>query len=754
MNSFNRWLRSTAGIATIAGVVVVALVVAVLGQQLGWWGAGPGTAGLPEATFPDPIGGYTCLPTCVENDAKFINTVAYDQYSFGGAKIVVWIGVPGNKADFQWGLFDGDAGEDGSNGNWDYRPVPTTYTLYADKLRDGSGQTVVDSKTSGEMANNAWSDFTVAVGDAAKAPSGHYFYRLEATYDGSLYGSNRFKLRSTAYLGSGDSNSPAETSLPLVGALGTNNDGGIVWPQWNSFSDPGPSTYTGEWQFYFMVPTYSKAVEIWDGDFDRGTSAQVDFDTDDPNTVGKPAWAGAAAVEERAGGKGIPNDNSSNTLAIRLPAVQYTLIDPAGDPVYQNAEPSGTEEWELFSMHTAEYDATITDPAQKADLVVDEIKAGLYTLHIKGLDLYNIVWLTTPYCISDSEDGCGPPVWPEGSCPRTIGYWKNNVAKVLIDNKTRGVQESRETLEWALDNVALKSKIYQTGIDVSAPTELFNHTRLTDAEADMILQRDKKNYPGDEQSMLARALQQNLATWLNLGSGKIGEHTYITLNLPSGPFTGTVMEALREAEDIILNGGDLERAKDIGDHINNGLLGEDAEVSTCDDYVEIIPPDKQPPERDKMPKGKKPEMPNDVPPNDEPVCSAANTYNVENPTNSPFYGIKFEFASGAEVKNGNSDIFKVTLPADVVQAMTSVQMEAKAAGDVAISQMVLQGCDFTSPLPCGEPIKEGEFSFAFNGAVDNGDGTYTLRFEVYVYGEHGLSHVTIGLPDGVVPSGP
>jgi hypothetical protein len=98
----------------------------------------------------------------------------------------------------------------------------------------------------------------------------------------------------------------------------------------------------------------------------------------------------------------------------------------------------------------------------------------------------------------------------------------------------------------------------------------------------MILQRDRRSYPGGRDaanSMLARALQQNLAAWLNLGSGKIHPLTPITLEVYGGTFEGTAWEALQEAQSIILNGGDLERAKDLADQFNN--LDFDCDDSPC-----------------------------------------------------------------------------------------------------------------------------------------------------------------------------
>jgi hypothetical protein len=130
-----------------------------------------------------------------------------------------------------------------------------------------------------------------------------------------------------------------------------------------------------------------------------------------------------------------------------------------------------------------------------------------------------------------------------------------------------------------------------------------------------------------------------------------------------------------------------------------------------------------------------------------------NTYNVENPTNNPFYGIKFEYQSGTEVKDGAYDEFEVVLPANVVTGMTSVQMEAKAGTNVGMA--TLEGCQFDQPQICGPVSDEnGFFTFYFMGAEDNGDGTYTLTYRVENLTDRGLSHATVGLPEGVVPPSP
>jgi hypothetical protein len=743
-------MRSKTGRYTILGVLGVLLVVAVGGYFLGWWDSilSPGTAGPPQPTYPDPEDGYTCLPTCDETDGKFLSMPGENMASFGGESIVVWISVPSDAASFELGFFDGDSGRDnnGSNnlwaGNWDNTRTESTYTLYADPLKDGSGTTVVGTwhGNQNNMPNNDWYDVTLNNVPEAQGPSGHYFYRLECTRPVEGHGINALKLRSTGYLSTGQADL-VDASFAIVGMLATTQDTPILYPEFRGdYRNLGPSTYNGDWQFYFYIPKDTVSLEFWDGDFDRGSSPSMAADTDDPNTEGTPPWASSYAVPERAGGRGNPADDYYHPIYRRNPAVWYELIDPEGVPIHTNAEPSGTEEWENFVVST--------DPNVQADLHADRIIPGFYTWHIDGLDLHNTVWIRANYEITDEPP---PPVWPEGTCPRTIGYWKNNVRKVLIQGRTRGVQESRESLEWALRNVALASPLFRSGIDVNAPVPIASPTRLTDQEANAILQRENGN------SMLDRALQQNLAAWLNLGSGKIGPNTVVTLDVHGGTFHGTVWEALQEAQNIILNGGDLERAKDIADQINNGLLGEEAETSTCEDYTAVIPPNEQPPDYEDLPEAPTPEPPPNPTPAPEVTCDAprVNTYNVENPTNNPFHGIKFEYQSGTEVRDGDFDEFTIVLTTEQAAALTNVPMEAKAATNVG--QVTLENCAFDQPLPCaGEPVQDenGYFAFTFMGAEDNGDGTMTLTFHVYNFTSHGLSHATIGLPDGVEPTAP
>lgn len=779
-SKFSRWIRSKAGLASIAGLVIVLVLVGIIGQQLEWWDLNlSGAAGvaitLPPVQYADPQGGYTCLPTCAmtngkPEDAKFLLISNLGMDTFAGEKIVVWIGVPGNKTSFELGIFDGDSGKDPTGtvnlyGNWDDGVTEATYTLYADPLKDANGTTVVKAwrGNADPMPNNDWFTQTITNVAAAKAPSRHYFYRLEITQPTVGKGGNAFKLRSSGYLATGRSDL-TNSSIGFVGMLATGKDRAIIYPQFKSINDLGPSVYNGEWKFYAYVPKDSKTLTIWDGDFDRGTNDRdPDADTHDPNSPAKPAWAGPFTKNEGAGGKGSPNDDYSVGYRVS-PAVKYNLIDPANSPIYTNNNPSGTEEWEQFVLST--------DAGVNPDVKVDQIKPGFYMIQILGLDLHNLIFLRTDKEVCDPINGCGPCVWPgcnaTASCPRTIGYWKNNVKKVYIDNRTNGVQESKETLDWALKAISLQSPIYRNGLvasltDANATkiAPIANAVPLTPQEANTIMQKGTKL----GNSMLGRALQQNLATWLNLASGKISDNAIVTINVPSGTFEGTMMEALLEAQNIMLNGGNTERAKDIADMINNGNINIDPDSNVdangnvvCTSFTTVMPPAKQPKDYDKLPKAKKPDdLPNPTPePQPDPnTCAGVmvNKYTVENTTNNPFYGIKFNYASGTEVKNSNYDEFKYTLTKAQATAMTSIQLEAKAGQDVGTA--TLDNCQFAEALMCGPIQSENHlFAFSFMGATDNGNDTVTLTFQVQVYSQSGLSHATFGLPAGVVPSSP
>ena len=291
---FTRWIRSKSGTWMISGVLVVLLIIMAIGVTLGWWQSLidllSGTVAPPSPSYPAPQSGYTCLPTCFDGitdydgdgtpepqDGKFLLVSGKDMATFAGSKIVVWISVPGDYTSFDLSIFDGDAAKDNEGnlnrfgGNWDDGWTETTYTLYPDPLKAGNqGAQIGEWLGNRDMPNNAWYDISVDNVPEAQGPSGHYFYRLEVTMppeEGS--GGNAFKLRSNAYLSTGqgeigdDRDDLVNASFAIVGAFGGPRDISVLYPEFTgNYSNPGPSTYTGDWQFYFYVPEETQTLTI------------------------------------------------------------------------------------------------------------------------------------------------------------------------------------------------------------------------------------------------------------------------------------------------------------------------------------------------------------------------------------------------------------------------------------------------------------------------------------------------------------
>jgi hypothetical protein len=400
-----QWFAGKRGKNTTIIVLAVALAVSIIGQAVGWSNLGR----LITGTTGPGLGGYSCMPTCVEDDGKFLSMPGENMASFGGAKIVLWIEAPVGQSSFEIGIFDGDSGktDDGTvtdatweEGNWDNTLTESTYTLYADPERDGVASTVVGQwfGNSDPMPNNDWYNINVSNVSEARNANGKFYYRLEATRPIEGSGVNAFKVRSTGQISGGRAN-VVDANFAIIGMLANINDARILYPEFDGdMSNLGPSTYSGEWEFYFDVPAGTKTISFWDGDFDRGGSDGTDEDTDDPNTTGKPPWALPSAVNERAGGQGAPPDDFQSDTHRRTPPAQYEVIGPQGQPIFLNPEPSGTEEWELFVV-TSDPEM----PDEEIDLRVDSIPSGIYTLRITGLDLGNTVWFRMNYVIGDDD---------------------------------------------------------------------------------------------------------------------------------------------------------------------------------------------------------------------------------------------------------------------------------------------------------------------------------------------------------------
>lgn len=372
-----------------------------------------------QPTATAQIAGYNVFPSAAEDDAKMLCIVGRGQETFAFRPIKMWIGVGAGETSFKIGIFDGDTGlpnlADWTQGNWDTHTTQLKYTLYADPMKDGSGTTVLGTWYGNDdsMPNNDWFTITRNNSEAARAPSGNYFYRFEVkTTDTSAANEaySCFKLRATGQA------SLLPGAFSIQGALQTGNDLFIVYP---NYPDTSESSYDGTWQFYVYCDEPQENLVFWDGDLDYGDDmgaggSTLHPDTDDPNTPPTPpSWAGPFAQNEGAQGIGKPPDDySEDLLRVGAPPGHHNVIyhiidvnDPDNWVYYLNDNPSGNSEWEKFVLSTS--------ASGSPDHVAQRLPAGYYWWYIQGLDLHNLAALSSE-CefFPPEENGNGPPSDP------------------------------------------------------------------------------------------------------------------------------------------------------------------------------------------------------------------------------------------------------------------------------------------------------------------------------------------------------
>ncbi|MCK4455779.1 MAG: hypothetical protein KAU99_05470, partial [Thermoplasmata archaeon] len=328
------------------------LLACVANAQDGSW---DDTGG--DNTIAMQSGSYEGIPSADRYDGKFLAIAGTGHSTINGTKVIAYIGVPSNESTFEVGIFDGDVGD-----HWDfeYPPFPVTrFTLYMDSLKNGTTASAVKTWvcTSNLCKDNQWYNQTFTVSPGAQAPSGNYFYRLEAEWDGGTpqLGLNDFKIRTTVQI-----------------SLAAGQEFGFAGgPQANIDPDFGPlNTYDGEWCYNFYVPATTARVTFYDGDADRKG------DTDDPNTP-----------DPEGESPGLPEDDNESAKYRRSPDIYVVVTDPEGH-IYTNNNPSGNAEWELFSIGNLTND----------DYFVGyPLSPGLWEYKVKGMDAHNANFLKATY---------------------------------------------------------------------------------------------------------------------------------------------------------------------------------------------------------------------------------------------------------------------------------------------------------------------------------------------------------------------
>ncbi len=381
-----------------------------------------------EPAAADPV--YTCLPTCEETDGRFLNIAGVGFNTLADADIDFIFGAPPDAESIEISIFDGDNG-----GLWDYGVAEVEFTLWADPMKTGAEDLMVGQALGSEMVDNDWYTFDIPITADALAPSGNYFYHMKARTltPGTTYLSS-FKVRSDGVV------SFAPQAFAFTAVLLTAAEAEIIYPEYPALT---PTTYDGSFDFHFYVPNSVAHIATWDGDLDFGSYDLVDLDTDDPDTPNEPFLPGWAieyttafegVAVGTAGSTGSPQDDLANPLFRREPSIFYE-VSPLNLTPFLNNNPTGNQEWEQFRIDT--------NPDNLADYYVDDrLPAGLYHIHIEGMDLSNLNAWRTPYntigvCEYDPSTGEANPCKNEFQ-PLLIGD------TVFLDMDNDGVQDPDE----------------------------------------------------------------------------------------------------------------------------------------------------------------------------------------------------------------------------------------------------------------------------------------------------------------------
>src|SRR5438445_1231516 len=370
-------------IAILAAAVMVVGAFAVVRHALS---PPPGSSNLSNPG-PTPKYSGTGLPSLDPDDAKFFGVAGSGQSTLEGVMIVLYIGVPAGTSTFSVGLFDGDVG-----GAWDDGSASFSYKIYKDPLKNDTTTMPLDTITSAQATNDDWYDKSYSTDNAAKAPSGNFFYRMDAgwTFGTPTGGFNNFKVRT-----SGQISVRAGQDFGFAAGPQNAGPGGDPWvgsgdPHPGDQNDPNANSYDGRFTYYFYVPTSLPSITFWDGDNDRAD------DTDDPNTPNTDPDGSGPAVAEGVN-PGAPADDPPSPVACCTvpPSIYYDILDPQGH-LFTNDNPSGNTEWERF---------VVGDTASDPDILVSyELKPGLWRYHVHGMDAHNLNVLGSTYEIYSTTD--------------------------------------------------------------------------------------------------------------------------------------------------------------------------------------------------------------------------------------------------------------------------------------------------------------------------------------------------------------
>ena len=575
---------------------------------------------------------FVCMPTCDETDGRFFSLAGAELITLGEASMDVELVAPSGASELQIDIFDGETG-----GHWDHGGDELVYTLYEDPDGDGTGTVQAGQWQGGDMLDNDWYTVVVPTSESARAPNGSFYYTLVITNDnpGGSSESN-FKLRTTSAL-----LFLRPVSFSFVAPVRNSIDVDIIYPEFPSVT---PTTYDGTWDIYFSVQEPATYLELWGGDFDYGSYDCVDNDTDDPDTPNDvlPEWSVgpgarlegvAVGTRECTGTTGIrtgePADDNANEYTRRSPSVRYELTTPDG-VTFANENPSGNQEWEQFRIET--------DTNVPADYYVDDLlPAGRYHISLEGTDMNNLNAWHFDYdvlCVDEAGEPC--PVPPD---PYLIGDY------VWLDTNGNGEQDEGPDAGIAGVIVNLLNEDGEVVATTTTDADGYYYFDVLPGTHTVVV--DPENFePGGPLDGLTST------------TGNSHTNTVVDANILTYDF-GYVPQGKSDCFNVKVG------------HAKEMRKGDDTLLiikiwNSCKpelDYVAFSLPD-----------GVVATFPEDGTIYTSPT---GRTYLVENPTDDPFYSIKFASESDG-IGNGERDLFKYTIPDEAYNPNDVLTVQLKA----------------------------------------------------------------------------
>jgi hypothetical protein len=333
------------------------------------------------------------------------------------------IGVPSTEAGspVTVDVFDGDQA-----GKWDQPGgATTTFSLYADPRRDGTGMTLLASAQHGAFADDAWTPLYDAPANApsAQAPSGHFFYRVIVTIEGDAGVINGYKV---AVRGVGQISAIQNEFSVIGGAVQIGRTSGLPAVDWVITStDPLPTqvppanpanTYDGTFRFKVWVGQAGGAVSWQEGDSDHATdaTAAVGAEAALPPAPGGPPDGVTIRVQG-----GETTDYSAFVVGS---APRYRVLAPNGSVLATVNDPSGNSEYETVPTF-------------------DTTQIGYYTMEWSDLDCRNTLFVKPAYgteVFSAESTPLGAPLATGQGGLRGVVFHDRN-GNGLLDAREKGV---------------------------------------------------------------------------------------------------------------------------------------------------------------------------------------------------------------------------------------------------------------------------------------------------------------------------